>query len=68
MRAVRQSNCICEACNVTVIVGHAFTRYECKECEETFYYPNTDVPKLCSDCALKENKCCYCERDLRNGM
>jgi len=55
---------VCEKCDIVSIVCQAFWRYTCDICGEEKMNPNTDVPKVCRECAEKNNVCMYCGEKL----
>ena len=46
------------------IVGHAFTTYHCRRCEQPAQHPDTGIPRLCPSCADVLNACQQCGGDL----
>jgi fido (protein-threonine AMPylation protein) len=55
---------ICENCDHPRIVGHAFTRYICKSCNQEKEWHNTGTPTYCPDCSQKLNRCGHCGQFL----
>lgn len=44
--------------------GQAFTEFECRNCGDKEYYPNTAVPRYCRKCAEKHQSCVRCAAKL----
>lgn len=63
-RVSRRSLGECRLCFYsTHIAGQAFTRYACQFCGVSGYHANTNVPKLCRECADKDQSCIKCGGD-----
>ena len=43
-----------------MLSGQGFTSYECAICGKMFEHCNTNVPKICPECAEKLNVCQRC--------
>lgn len=55
----------CKECSEKVIFcWEAFTNYICKNCNKSFSYPNTCIPKLCENCSQILNTCERCLEKL----
>ena len=55
----------CVYCFYTIaIAGQAFTRYTCEECGKEDRHHNTNVPKVCMDCAKKMDLCHQCGAEI----
>lgn len=50
----------CTTDHTLEIGGDAFTTWECKLCGELATNPNTNVPEICSKCAIKTKRCMEC--------
>lgn len=54
----------CQSCyDKKYLVGQAFREYTCEYCQQEKMHPNTGVPRICPECAQKENKCSYCLKE-----
>lgn len=61
----RFKNLLCVVCyNTTQICGQGFTAATCQSCESSFMWPNTCVPKLCTQCAQNLDACQKCGADI----
>lgn len=55
----------CKECSEKVrFCWEAFTNYICKNCNKSFSYPNTCIPKLCENCSKLLNTCERCLENL----
>jgi hypothetical protein len=48
------------------IVCHAFTGYACEDCKGYFNHQNTGVPRICNGCAVTQNKCQKCKKEVNH--
>jgi len=60
---IRKSLLECKVCHYLrhpCIVMQAFTNRPCEHCGEVIRWPNSGVPRLCSNCATQHDACRYC--------
>lgn len=62
---------ICQPCSEDqrkTVVGHAFTKYECRLCEQEYEYHNTNTPNICPSCAIRDGLCQRCgQKEFREA-
>jgi hypothetical protein len=51
------------------VAGQAFTAWRCGVCGAEHVHHNTNVPKVCDDCASRHDLCTVCggDREMRAG-
>ena len=58
---VRRYLHICSKCNTyPKVVYNAFTKSHCDSCGTELISANSDVDKLCEQCAVSEGRCIHC--------
>jgi len=67
-RRIEMGLCI-ECYYSPIMVGQAFTEYNCETCKKKFMWHNTGVPRHCSHCATDKDICIRCgEEDWKQGI
>lgn len=56
----------CKVCfyQTSRIAGQSFTSTECSICDKEITHGNTDVDRLCQECAKAANLCKHCGADI----
>lgn len=55
---------VCDEHSWPRCAGQGFTRYQCRDCDASDSWPNTNAPIRCELCAAVWNKCLYCDRSI----
>ena len=58
---VRRERHICSKCDINPRIAYnAFTKSHCDSCGTELISANSDVDKLCEQCAVSEGRCIHC--------
>lgn len=61
----RQHKNICKSCFYTnKFALQAFSKYKCKNCNESKLHHNSLVPTYCDLCSKEKNICCECGQTM----
>ena len=56
---------MCQTCfNQGRIAGQAFRAFTCAICLKEKNHPNTNIPKVCKECAIDKNCCSWCQKEM----
>ena len=66
-KRIASQECLCCYYSIS-ICGQGFTSYICRVCGEEKIHANTNVPKVCIECAKEQKLCHKCGADMNGNL